>query len=90
MKKIILDKKYLIHYKKRIKNDFLAREATRDAVNAFTSNPLDPVIKDHPLKGKMQGLRSFYISEDLRIIYVEKPDCYIFLDIGSHDDVYYI
>lgn len=64
--------------------------AVADAIVLFGKNPFDPVLKNHKLKGNMQGRRSFSAGFDLRIIFEER-DGYtvvIMIAVGRHEDVY--
>lgn len=45
-------------------------------------------INDHPLTGKLKGLRAFSVGGDVRVVYQETEDHYLLLDIGSHNQVY--
>ena len=45
-------------------------------------------LYDHALTGKLAGKRAFSIAGDIRVIYVELEDAIVFLDVGSHNQVY--
>ena len=45
-------------------------------------------INDHPLTGQLKGFRAFSVGGDVRVVYQETEDCYLLLDIGSHNQVY--
>ena len=45
-------------------------------------------IYDHPLTGKLVGKHAFSVSWDLRVIYEEVDGFCIFIDIGTHSQVY--
>jgi addiction module RelE/StbE family toxin len=45
-------------------------------------------LNDHPLTGKLKGLRAFSVGGDVRVVYQEAENYYLFLDIGSHNQVY--
>ena len=45
-------------------------------------------LNDHGLVGKKLGLRAFAMSGDIRIVYAETEEAYVFLDVGSHNQVY--
>lgn len=54
------------------------------------SDPLQPHLRLHPLKGKLQGLHAVSVTYSYRItltLKVTKKEI-ILLDIGSHDEVY--
>lgn len=66
------------------------KERVRIATEEFTADRSNPALRDHPLKGRMKGLRSFSASWDLRVIYREEGGfiTVILLDVGSHNQVY--
>jgi len=45
-------------------------------------------LNDHSLTGKFRGKRAFSITGDIRVIYEETEAAFIFLDIGTHNQVY--
>jgi addiction module RelE/StbE family toxin len=89
MKKIRIkyDSIFKRNYRSSIKNNIL-KEEIKHSINLFLQNPYDPLLNNHEIRGKLKGRRSFSVLPDLRIIYIEKEDCYIFLDIGTHREVY--
>jgi addiction module RelE/StbE family toxin len=56
--------------------------------NGFSKWGSRYLLDDHALKGKMKGKRAFSITDDVRVIYVESDNVFVFLDIGSHNQVY--
>jgi len=61
-----------------------------NAICVFMRNPHDPVLKNHGLKGRLQGKRAFWVTGDVRIVF-EEFDNYIsvvMLDVGTHNQVY--
>lgn len=76
-------------YKSRIaKNQKLTRK-TADRIELFRENPNNPILKNHSLKGEEKKFRAFSITGDSRIIYMQvSEDHVIFLDIGTHNQIY--
>lgn len=76
-------------FKKRIKGNTDLEEKFWTKLEIFTSNPYDASLKTHKLSGKLKGLWSFSVDYDARILFyfTEENDA-IFVDIGSHDEVY--
>ncbi|MBF0379889.1 MAG: type II toxin-antitoxin system mRNA interferase toxin, RelE/StbE family [Magnetococcales bacterium] len=72
------------------KLDKVKRQAVHKAIEIFIGNPLDPRLKNHPLKGKLKGHRAISADDNLRIIFKEVDNylVVIFIDAGSHDRVY--
>jgi mRNA-degrading endonuclease YafQ of YafQ-DinJ toxin-antitoxin module len=55
----------------------------------FVSNPHHSSLKTHQLTGDLKNLWSFSVDYDCRIIfYFESKTKIVFIDIGTHDDVY--
>lgn len=66
------------------------KEKAQLAIQKFCKNPLDPVLKNHPLSGKLSDKRAFSVTGNIRIIF-EECDNYILvimLDVGTHNQVY--
>jgi mRNA-degrading endonuclease YafQ of YafQ-DinJ toxin-antitoxin module len=74
------------HFSKRIKPYPKLRTLAGEKIKIFLINP--SLVKDHALIGRKTGKRSFSVSGDLRIVYIDIGDRYLFLDIGSHNQVY--
>ena len=66
------------------------RLAIDEALAHFIHDRTDPALRDHALKGRLAGLRSFEASWDLRVIYREEGGyvTIFLLDAGSHNQVY--
>jgi mRNA-degrading endonuclease YafQ of YafQ-DinJ toxin-antitoxin module len=45
-------------------------------------------LRCHSLKGSMLTLSAFSLTKDIRVIYKEEKDYFIFLDVGTHKQVY--
>ncbi|MCB0176190.1 MAG: type II toxin-antitoxin system mRNA interferase toxin, RelE/StbE family [Anaerolineae bacterium] len=67
---------------KRLKNDVL------EAIETFKQQPESKAINDHQLNRKLYKFRSFSVDDDYRIVYLEKEDYIVFIDIGTHEQVY--
>lgn len=77
-------------FKKRVR-DTIAEVEFWNRLETFTNEPFNAKLKTHKLSGKLKGLWSFSLEEDLRVIFYftkDKPPKAIFVDIGSHDEVY--
>ena len=55
----------------------------------FSENPLEPILNNHELHGKLKGQHSINITGDIRAIY-EKigEERVLFLTISSHSKLY--
>jgi addiction module RelE/StbE family toxin len=77
-------------FRKRTKDPVLEKEFWY-RLELFIKNPFDPNLKTHKLSGKLKGLWSFYVDYDFRVVFYftkGKPKKVVFVDIGSHDEVY--
>lgn len=56
----------------------------------FMKDPHDPRLRNHSLKGSMQGLRAVSVTGDVRIVFEEYNNYKTvkFLKIGTHSQVY--
>ena len=87
--KIELHPQFKKSYKLRITNNQGLQKQTSKRISLFQENSESPILKDHPLKGSKKKLRSFSVNGDIRIVYIRiSKDHIIFLDIGSHNQVY--
>ena len=66
------------------------QRAADEALALFEQNPFLPSLRNHPLKGIQEGIRSISAGHDLRLLYMEEDGHIIvlFINVGSHEDVY--
>lgn len=76
------------HFSKRIKPHHNLNVKFSERVNLFIISPNNPILKDHPLRGRHQELRAFSITGDIRVVYFIKDNITYFADIGTHNQVY--
>jgi len=88
MKKIQRDKKFTKNYISRVSRNLKVQKQFEDRVRLFLNGERGKPVNDHALVGKKSGLRAFSITGDIRVVYKETIDSFIFLDIGSHNQVY--
>ncbi len=48
----------------------------------------NPTTRIHTLHGQMKGAYAARISKQYRLVFALESDAVIFIDIGSHDEVY--
>lgn len=76
-------------YKSRILPNKKLRTKTIEKIRLFQENPANQVLKNNSLTGAKKRLRAFSVAGDIRIVYLPiSEDEVIFLDIGSHNQVY--
>ena len=82
---------YKSTYKKAYKKLSSQNKLLADkAIELFINNPFDPRLKNHKLKGKLEGIRSISAANDLRILYEESGNniTVLMVNIGTHSQVY--
>ncbi len=76
-------------FKKRIKGNTELEARFWQKLEQFTVDPFDPSLKTHKLSGKLREFWSFSVSYDERVLfYFTEDEKVVFVDIGSHDEVY--
>jgi addiction module RelE/StbE family toxin len=89
MIKISFNDSFKRAFKKRIQYDREMTDKFRLKLERFRDNPFDPSLKTHKLSGKLKDLWIFSVDRDCRIIFYFTDDQkVVFVDIGSHDQVY--
>jgi mRNA-degrading endonuclease YafQ of YafQ-DinJ toxin-antitoxin module len=74
--------------KERITKNSALLEIFKESVNIFLHDRENPFINDHLLERDMNGYMAFSITHDLRVIYKELEEYFLFLDVGTHQEVY--
>ena len=77
-------------FQKRIKSTEIENEFW-NRLEIFINDPFEAKLKTHKLSGKLKDLWSFSIEYDLRVVFYftnDKPKRAVFVDIGSHNEVY--
>ncbi len=76
-------------FKKKVKGNQDLETRFWQKLELFIADPFDPSLKTHKLSGKLKDLWSFSIGYDERILfYFIENEKTVFIDIGSHDQVY--
>ena len=57
-------------------------------IKLFTNEPLNPLLRDHQLKGKYKQYRSINITGDYRALYLLRGDEAIFDVVDTHSQLY--
>jgi len=76
-------------FRKRIAPSEKLRKKFNELLPIFIADPFDARLRTHKLSGRLEGLFSVRVDYDIRIVfYFESEDKAVFLDIGTHDEVY--
>jgi len=57
-------------------------------ISFFINSPYSPQLRNHPLKGKYKIYRSINITGDWRAIFKEQNNNIIFVEIGTHSELF--
>lgn len=89
MIQVSFDPAFKRSFTKRIAPSEQIRKKFDELLPVFISNPFDPKLGTHKLSGKLDGLHSFRVDYDVRIVfYFADKVRAVFLDIDAHDEVY--
>lgn len=84
-----LHSQFVKSYRKRIVKDAKLIRKVTERLDLFRADFTNPLLKDHALTGKKSHLRAFWVTGDIRIVYLPiSTDEVILVDIGSHNQVY--
>lgn len=76
-------------FKKLIKGQANLEVRFLEKLQQFIEDPFDESLRTHKLSGKLDGYWSFSVAYDVRVLfYFTDEEKAVFVDIGSHDDVY--
>ncbi|MBI4975457.1 type II toxin-antitoxin system mRNA interferase toxin, RelE/StbE family [Candidatus Peregrinibacteria bacterium] len=80
----IFFKPYFLRRYKKLPSDL--RVEIREKIELFKENPSHPFLKTHKLSGRMEGLYSFSVNYQYRIVFKYREDGEVsLLTIGTHD-----
>ncbi len=83
--KIRFHRNFEKQYKKLRTNE---KEKTKERLDLFIQDEFNPILNNHPLRGKYKGYRSINIAGDLRAIYKYASDTRIFVAVDTHSNLY--
>lgn len=86
MKPVKTTSEFRLHYKARIAKDETIKRASKESLHAFLEDRT--LVDDRSLERKMVLFRSFSLSEEYRVVYLETPEYFLLIDVGTHDEVY--
>ncbi len=65
------------------------KKKLKERLKTFLDDEFNPILNNHPLRGKYKAYRSINITGDLRAIYKRKSfRRIIFVVLGTHSDLY--
>lgn len=63
-------------------------ELLRAALRRFATDPQDPLLRTHKLKGDLADYWSFSVDDDLRVLFRWDGDVCFLVSLGTHDEIY--
>jgi mRNA-degrading endonuclease YafQ of YafQ-DinJ toxin-antitoxin module len=60
----------------------------RAALRRFASDPQDPLLHTHKLKGELESYWAFSVDDDLHVLFRWEGDEAFLVNLGSQDEVY--
>ena len=60
----------------------------RAALRRFASDPKDPLLRTHRLKGDLADYWAFSVTDDLGVLFRWNGDEAFLVNLGTHDEVY--
>ncbi|MBH8573768.1 type II toxin-antitoxin system YafQ family toxin [Nostocaceae cyanobacterium CENA369] len=89
MLKVSFSSSFRRAFKKRVKGNVDLETRFWQKLEQFTIDPFEQSLKTHKLSGKLNKLWSFSLDYDERVLfYFTEDGNVVFVDIGSHDEVY--
>lgn len=89
MVSVSFDPSFRRAFKRRIAPDQAREKRFRAKLLTFIQDPFHPTLRTHRLSGKLKDYWSFTVEYDLRVIfYFVDEDRAVFIDIGTHREVY--
>lgn len=79
-----LKKEYLLIKKK---DPNLAKLIAKQ-LKLFNTNPQHVSLRTHKLSGELKNLWSISINKSIRMTYIQEGEEALFIDIGTHDEIY--
>ncbi len=58
------------------------KEKIKSAIKLFAEDPHNPILKNHALKGQLEGLRAFSVTGDVRVIFKAYDDYVLVIMLG--------
>lgn len=86
MKPIKFSLRFHKNFRIRISQNEQLVKAYKASVEAFLQDP--EFVGDHPLEEPLKDRRAFWINNGYRVVYQMRKDTILFIDIGTHEQVY--
>ena len=64
------------------------KEMAFEALSKLRIDPRDPSLRNHKLRGILEGMNAISVNDSVRIIFEEEVGQITIISIGTHDEVY--
>lgn len=81
-------KNFIKNFKKRFGNNTKIKKQYNKRLQLFVDNLKHPLLQDYSLRGEKLTLRAFSITGDVWVVYIQLGRRFVFLDTGTHNQVY--
>ena len=94
MRELVWDGSFRRAFKKQTRNNPKLKAQIFQVLEKLATDPFQPSLKTHKLKGVLEGLWACWVEYDCRIIFLFEDDpeggedIILLVDIGSHNEVY--
>ena len=88
MNKIVFSDQFWLTLHKIKKTNSVLIRLIEKKIELFQANSRHPSLRNHKLNGKLGNYWSLSINKSIRLIYIIAGENYVFVDIGTHDQVY--
>lgn len=83
--KIIFHSNFAKQYKKLRRGE---QKRVKERLDLFLYDEFNPILNNHPLRGKYLNYRSINITGNLRAIYKLQNEMRIFITVDTHSNLY--
>lgn len=88
MNKVVFSDKFWLELHKIKNNDVKLFGLIEKKIELFKENPRYPSLRNHKLEGRLGNYWSLSVNRSIRLIYIIDNESNVFVDIGTHDQVY--
>ncbi len=74
--------------KRLVKHPEAVQKRFEQRIELFFTDPFHPILRNHSLQGTFDGYRSINITGDIRAVFKQGEHKILFVDIGTHSELY--
>lgn len=88
MREITFSSSFKRSFKSLIRRRPDLKQKIEERLRLLATDPFEPILRTHKLKGQLSGSWSCTVEYDCRIVFDFVEEDILLIDIGSHDEVY--